>query len=256
MSVETRIFDPNGDVLLVFPRHEEDTTTAATTMTSTETITSGDGASATVPAVATTFPGVLQRRGSKPSVIQQPEYPQRDPKKDIHMLVSSKHMTLASTVFAAMLSVHFREGSELQSRGKAEITLPDDDPDAFTILLDIIHGRTKKVPRRVDDLIPLTDLAVLVDKYQLLEAVDFFSTTWIGWPAAGIPKASADDLFLWLCISWVFKSSLRFTEITQILMRTGDREIEADPEDELPIPQTILSISPRKIERVRLIKSF
>lgn len=254
MSVETRIFDPNGDVLLVFPRHEEETTTPANTMTSTEIVTSENDASETLTVVATTFPGVLQRRGSKPSVFQQPEYPQRDPKKDVHMLVSSKHMTLASKVFAAMLSIHFREGSELQSRGKAEIILPDDDPDAFTILLDIIHGRTRKVPRRFDDLIPLTDLAVLVDKYQLLEAVDFFSTTWIGWPATSVPKASSDDLFLWLCVSWVFKSSLRFTEITQRLMHTGDREIGADPEDELPIPVTILSKSLRKLERVGLIK--
>lgn len=248
MAVETRVFDPNGDVLLVFPRHEEETTMAATTMTSTETIISADDASATLTAVATAPPGLLQRRGSKPSAFQQPEYPQRDPKKDVHMLVSSKHMTLASKVFAAMLSVHFREGLELQSRGKAEITLPDDDPDAFTILLDIIHGRTRKVPRRFDDLVPLTDLAVLVDKYQLLEAVYFFSTTWIGWPPTSVPKVSSDDLFLWLCVSWVFKSSLRFTEITQRLMRTGDREIGVDPEDELPIPVTILSNSPANLE--------
>jgi hypothetical protein len=67
------------------------------------------------------------------------------------MLVSSKHMTLASPIFKAMLRTGtFSEGQELARRGKAEINLPEDDPTAFTILLNVIHGHGSRLPFIVD----------------------------------------------------------------------------------------------------------
>lgn len=81
------------------------------------------------------------------------------------MRVSSKHMILASSVFEAMLQPgRFKEEIDLDSNGKAEIPLPDDDSEPFVILLDIIHGRPRKVPRVVN-LHLLSGLAVLIDKY-------------------------------------------------------------------------------------------
>ena len=79
-------------------------------------------------------------------------------------------MTLASSVFKAMLNGHFMEGRLLAEMGMVEVPLPDDDPTAFTILLDIIHGRGSRVPRKLN-LTLLTDIAVLVDKYRLHEVV-------------------------------------------------------------------------------------
>lgn len=71
----------------------------------------------------------------------------QDPPLDIHMLVSSKHMMLGSSVFAAMLQhSNFKEGRTLQSTGRVEVPLSEDDPIAFIILLNAIHGRTRKIP--------------------------------------------------------------------------------------------------------------
>jgi len=73
-------------------------------------------------------------------------------------------MILASPVFTAMLKVDYKEGSTLEQKGMVEIVLPDEEPDSFNILLNIIHGRTKKVPRRID-LVQLTKLSTLVGKH-------------------------------------------------------------------------------------------
>ncbi|RAL60359.1 hypothetical protein DID88_000135 [Monilinia fructigena] len=81
--------------------------------------------------------------------------------REIHMLVSSKHMVLVSPVFKAMLQwTNFKDGYATKAHGKVEVPLPDDDPDAMRILVDIVHS-------------------VLVDKYRLHEAVQIYSDMWI-----------------------------------------------------------------------------
>lgn len=54
-----------------------------------------------------------------------------------------------------------------------EIPLPDDDPVAFGILLRILHAQNNFVPREVD-LPLLTGISILVDKYQIHNAVGVF----------------------------------------------------------------------------------
>jgi hypothetical protein len=109
MSSETQTFDPRGDVILILNRNPE--------------------AGPTTPATST-------REGIASGSDELPSTP-------VNLLVSSKHMILASSVFAAMLKVDYKEGSTLESKGKVEISLPDEEPDLFAILLNIIHGRTK-----------------------------------------------------------------------------------------------------------------
>jgi hypothetical protein len=69
----------------------------------------------------------------------------------VHFRCSSRHMILASPCFRSMLdSDSFSEGSTLRSEGSVEIPFPEDNPDAFLIILRIIHGMTRQVPREVD----------------------------------------------------------------------------------------------------------
>ncbi|KAH7350765.1 hypothetical protein BKA65DRAFT_498940 [Rhexocercosporidium sp. MPI-PUGE-AT-0058] len=82
------------------------------------------------------------------------------------MQISTKHMSLASPVFKTILSHGFAKGEALQNNGEAEIPLPNDDPTTFTVLLDVIHGRGRRVPRDLD-LKTLALVQVAVDKYQL-----------------------------------------------------------------------------------------
>lgn len=162
-----------------------------------------------------------------------------EPVEDVHMLVSSKHMTLASSVFRAMLQRnHFKEGRELAANGKAEISLPDDDPDAFAVLMCVVHGRTRSIPREVDlDL--LSRISTLVDKYQLHEVVEIVSNRWISFLEAKLPEEFTDDLLPWLSISWVFEKPSIFKEVTRIVERQSDGRIGED-RDDIPIPSVVL----------------
>jgi hypothetical protein len=69
-------------------------------------------------------------------------------------------------------------GRELGNEGRVTVLLPDDDPDAFLIILNVVHSRHRQLPGKVS-LEMLTRISVLVDKYQMVEAVEVFSSGWI-----------------------------------------------------------------------------
>jgi hypothetical protein len=123
--------DPDGDVLLVF----------------------------TAPGAATPSPAKKRRLSVKS------REKNNTPAGGIEMLVSSKHLTSASPVFKAMLrNGSFQEGRTLAAAGKVTIPLPEDDSTAMKILLDILHHRSRQVPKTVT-LKELAHLMILGDKY-------------------------------------------------------------------------------------------
>ena len=93
--------------------------------------------------------------------------------KPIHIRLSSKHLTLASAVFKKMLEARFKKELKLISKGYVEIALPEDNATAFLILLNLIHGRMRKVPRNIDSR-TLSEIVILVDRYELLEITEFW----------------------------------------------------------------------------------
>ncbi|QSZ33638.1 hypothetical protein DSL72_005206 [Monilinia vaccinii-corymbosi] len=97
---------------------------------------------------------------------------------DVVLLVSSKHMMLASPVFKAMFQHRFREGEELHQTGMVVVSLPEDNPDKFLMLVNIIHCRGADVPLKISPE-DLCDLAILVDKYEMHSAVKFVSNVWV-----------------------------------------------------------------------------
>jgi hypothetical protein len=94
-----------------------------------------------------------------------------------NLLVSSKHMSLASPVFKFMLELKLIEGHPPRADGKAEILL-DDDPIAFFILVNMAHGKTWCLPPMVD-LEVFFSVTILADKYQMVEAAGFFCQAWV-----------------------------------------------------------------------------
>ena len=155
----------------------------------------------------------------------------------VRIRVSSKHLTLASPVFRTMLSVKYKEGLNLYSQGHAELPLPDDNPTAFLIILHLIHGQIKKVPRKID-LWMLTELAILVDKYELSEAVEMLLDYWLQDFESTIPLTLNNDLLPWICISWVFKKSDIFKKVAKIAQTESEGLLVAN---QLPIPECVLS---------------
>ncbi len=162
------------------------------------------------------------------------------------MRVSSRKVMLASPVFKAMLKHSFMEGTTLRATGKVEVPLPDDDPVAFALLMDIVHD-TKGRAAPVMDTLFLTKLAILVDKYRLQQYVATHSDEWVESLRGEIPQTFTPELLHWLCISWVFRRPIEFNLVTRIAEREslgGDLDTYSQAlNDNLPIPQRIIGKS-------------
>ncbi|KAK2873447.1 hypothetical protein FQN49_002370 [Arthroderma sp. PD_2] len=156
--------------------------------------------------------------------------------EEITMHVSSRHLILASPVFRVMLQHKFNESNVLRVTGSVEIPLPDDDPDAFLIILNIIHGHLRQVPLEVD-LHMLTQLAILVDKYELHERIEMFASFWFRNLKPTIPEHCIDNISSWICICWVFNESEEFKRVTRLVLRQGRGELRLG---ELPIPSVVV----------------
>ncbi|KAE8453984.1 hypothetical protein EG329_007760 [Mollisiaceae sp. DMI_Dod_QoI] len=156
--------------------------------------------------------------------------------KEVHMLVSSKHLTLASPVFKAMLKSNFCTGELLTSHDVAEIELPDEDPEAFEILMNILHGRVRQVPKQIN-LKLATKLAIIVDKYLVLEPVEIYVRQWLSSLRKWMPEGFNSNILPWLCVSWVFRMEDDFQWISRMAVRESVRKLETF---DLPILSTVL----------------
>jgi hypothetical protein len=155
----------------------------------------------------------------------------------VRMRVSSSHLILASPYFKRMLRGDWKEACTLRAEGRLTIYVEEDwDPDALLILMNIIHGHTRKVTRTVS-LEMLAKLAVLVDYYQCPEVVEVFSEMWINQLKGTLPETYSRDLILWICISWVFHQSYEFEVTTGIALMQSEGPMQTL---RLPIPKIIV----------------
>lgn len=173
------------------------------------------------------------------------------PEDAVHMLVSSKSLILASPVFKAMLRKDtFQEGTQLHSTGQLLLPLPDDNPAAMRILLNVLHFRSAQVPRKVSFSM-LTHLSILIDKYQMLEAVQTFADCWIidDEITNSLPTSFASsNLLPWLTISWVFNLPDKFKQLTKISIQESNYKIREGIHDghDLPIPDIVIGMKPQR----------
>ncbi|KAF7903596.1 uncharacterized protein EAF01_006645 [Botrytis porri] len=164
-----------------------------------------------------------------------------------HILVSSKHMSLASPIFKAMLQGGFREAITLKEIGRLEVPLPDDHPAAMKILINMIHGRMNSIPLRID-LKLFTWIAILVDKYRCAEVIGPYPSIWKmdlqDW------TNSSSDVARWLCIAWQFELHEEFLRATKLIQLQSTCDLEttiAKLRYNLPIPKKVTD----KIEMCR-----
>ena len=90
--------------------------------------------------------------------------------------VSSKVMSLASPVMAAMLSPRYSEGNTLSEKGFLELALPEDDTEAMIWLCKAFHHK-QVLSQLSTDLIE--KLAVVCDKYQMSLTLSPWSEAWL-----------------------------------------------------------------------------
>lgn len=157
---------------------------------------------------------------------------------EVHCVVSSRHMMHASEQFHRILSGNYNEGITLRNKGHVVIPLSA-DLDAMIILLNIIHGSSRKVPRQVSFDV-LKKLAVLVCELGMLETVQFFSDTWIdNFQRLGLPTCYNDNVLPLVYIFWAFDRSSEFRDMTRIAQRESDENLEKSVGD-IPIPHSII----------------
>lgn len=154
---------------------------------------------------------------------------------EIRMLVSGKHLALASSYFEKMFAGPFTEGKTDPS-GLRQVTAIDWDPEAFNIILTIIHGYHRDVPRSLS-LEMLAKLAMIVDYYQCHESVELYADIWLANLNSQLPTVYGRDCILCMVISWVFMQPDMFQKMTRLALRHSGTLIESD---DLPIPADLL----------------
>ncbi|KAH8702859.1 hypothetical protein GQ44DRAFT_631114, partial [Phaeosphaeriaceae sp. PMI808] len=169
----------------------------------------------------------------------EPTKPEDD---EIHYLVSSRHLVLASPWFRRTLTRgEFIEALKDPSDGRYHIQANDWDEEALLILLNVFHVRTRQVPATVS-LEMLAKIAVLVDYYELesAEVMERDARDWIAHVrrSVAIPSSYCRDLMLWICISRVFHMSEEFEKVTAVAIKGSKGWIQTL---DLPIHQEITS---------------
>ncbi|KAK7985510.1 hypothetical protein PG988_003132 [Apiospora saccharicola] len=165
---------------------------------------------------------------------------------DIRMRLSSRHLILASPYFKKMLLGPWRESTSVLGSSHFVIEEEGWDDDALLILMHVIHGRTRSVPRFVS-LETLAKIAVLVDYYQCHEVVEFVTPIWIGRLKWSLPQEYCRDLVLWCLVSWVFSEADLFQTVTKIAVNKCKGPL---PTLDLPITELVDAIDRKRRESI------
>ena len=93
---------------------------------------------------------------------------------EVELRVSSKVLGLASSVWKAMFSPRFKEGTNLAQYGTCRIPLPDDNSDAMILICEVLHHKFCRTENPNQEL--LGEVALLVHKYDCVQAFRSWST--------------------------------------------------------------------------------
>lgn len=192
------------------------------------------GSSETTPTTPSDiYAGILRGTSRPPNI-----YASIASAPELRVKVSSQHLVLASKHFRN----RFRYPRPRQddddngdsSDGRTHISLaPGYDPQAVLTVMDIIHGRGRKVPRELPDVEALAKVAVVVDAFKFHDAVEVYAERWIAGllrgaaPAAERLGEATDEreLILWIYASYVFRQAEVFKAATRIAVLRSDGPI-------------------------------
>lgn len=153
--------------------------------------------------------------------------------------VSRRHLCLASPVFRAMLEGPWMEATRNgQTTDISEIRASEWDPEALLIILRLIHGLHKDVPRKVC-VDTLCNIAAIVDYYQCHDVVEIFAERWL--PAARETlsnKSSIGTFKKCLFTSVVFKDHKMFKDVAPRIIWGCTGPVNTS----LPVPHQLLGM--------------
>lgn len=157
----------------------------------------------------------------------------------VHFRVNSKVLCLASPIFEVMFVQHFQLNEDATTKasgilGLPEVSLPDDDdPDAFVIILRILHLQFDWVPKKLQaiehDEEKLYKIAIICNRYQLQKPLSYWFKRWahpevISKPRScrvfgEIPLQTLSPMFSsgprWLFMAYAFGNRNYFRRLTR-----------------------------------------
>jgi hypothetical protein len=164
----------------------------------------------------------------------------------IEILVSSKHLSLASSFFKRRTRPAWASSIKNHSIGPQGNQIPESDlghldADAMIIVMNILHGRAKNVPRTID-LDMIAKVAIIVDYLDCAEPMEIYTERWfVDLAPLKIAQNIYDrSLVLWILVSSVFQLPEMFTLVTRIAIRYTKEPISSL---ELPISNCIIGKS-------------
>lgn len=107
-------------------------------------------------------------------------------------------------------------------------------------VMDIVHGRGRKVPRTVPDVETLAKIAVVVDAFKFHDAVEVYAERWFagllssllssrnsnkGRDEAVMEAADDRELVLWIFASYVFRQAEVFKAATRVAVLRSEGPI-------------------------------
>ena len=110
------------------------------------------------------------------------------------------------------------------------------DPAAMLILMNVVQGNVRSVPRSVE-IEMLAKIAVLVDYYQCHEVVELFVETWIQNLEPDLPNSYGRNLVLWLTVSCVFSQKSLPRKLSEVAIRQCTAPLQTMG---LPIPNHVV----------------
>lgn len=154
---------------------------------------------------------------------------------ELRMLVSSRHLCLASSTFRKMLSGPFLEGSSNNGLIR-EVRTTEWDASAFLIVQDIIHGHNVSVPNSVSVEL-LAKIAAIVDYYDCHDISQLFVDRWIQDLQSSFPSSYGKECMLWMSISWVFLRLEILQKMAMLAVMGCQTPVETMG---LPVPETLV----------------
>lgn len=162
------------------------------------------------------YAGILRGTSRPPNI-----YASIASNPETRIKVSSKHLGLVSKHFRNKFQ-HL-DDSAAEADGRWHVTLGGYDAAAVVIVMDIIHGRGRKVPKEVD-LETLAKVAVFVDSFRCLEAVEAYADRWF-LRLGEVPLEYGRDVLLWIYVSYVFRQGEAFRKATKTAVLQSDGAI-------------------------------
>ena len=151
--------------------------------------------------------------------------------------VSSRHLSLASKVFGHNFFGKSLEHDSSTDRNLVTIPLLEDNFHAMVMLLNIVHGLTRSVPRQVG-MDSLLQAAILINKYEFHEVAEIYTDMWLDCLRPKMPTRLHQDLASWIYICWVLEKPVDLNTLTKIAIRETNYGL-VDPDGVIPIPYWI-----------------